>query len=610
MAESREEAARLSDLLWLGLFVLVLIGTGLGMRAPWPADEPRFALIAREMVHTGEWLFPRIGGDLYPDKPPVYFWLLSVCYFLTGSLRASFLIPAFIGAGTIAGLVYDLGRRMAGRASGLAAAVTLVCSVQFLMTMRGAQIDPVLCAFTTLSLYGLLRHLLFGPAWGWYFVGGVAAGVGVVTKGVGFLPLLVLIPYAVLGARGFSVWRMSAPAAGSGGARSIEAPASGSGGAGAPSRPAIEGVSSDAAPQSKWRWGLVVVGFLLGVSVWLVPMLVAVATRNDPALVAYRNEILFQQTVHRYAAAWHHVEPWYYFIVNVIPGLWLPFSLLLFWLVPRWAAAWREKDARVWLPLAWVLLTLLFFSLSTGKRGIYLFPALPALAIAASPYLPDLFSRRGVRWASLALGAVVVLLSIGVLVIDASGNQELRAQATDQGIDSLAPIAVIAGLGALAWLLALWKKPILAWPAVLAAVALVWSYWITPSIDGQRSARDFMRTAQTLVAADTDLGLVAYKEQFLLYLNRPIVNFGHARWREGEQEAYDASAWLNDAPGRALLVPESLLTPCFVGTSKQPAGESSGDRWVLVRGEAERACVEKGNRSRAIRYRPPVLDVG
>ena len=610
MAESREEAARLSDLLWLGLFVLVLIGTGLGMRAPWPADEPRFALIAREMVHTGEWLFPRIGGDLYPDKPPVYFWLLSVCYFLTGSLRASFLIPAFIGAGTIAGLVYDLGRRMAGRASGLAAAVTLVCSVQFLMTMRGAQIDPVLCAFTTLSLYGLLRHLLFGPAWGWYFVGGVAAGVGVVTKGVGFLPLLVLIPYAVLGARGFSVWRMSAAAAGSGGARSIEAPGSGSGGAGAPSRPAIEGVSSGAAPQSKWRWGLVVVGFLLGVSVWLVPMLVAVATRNDPALVAYRNEILFQQTVHRYAAAWHHVEPWYYFIVNVIPGLWLPFSLLLFWLVPRWAAAWREKDARVWLPLAWVLLTLLFFSLSTGKRGIYLFPALPALAIAASPYLPDLFSRRGVRWASLALGAVVVLLSIGVLVIDASGNQELRAQAADQGIDSLAPIAVIAGLGALAWLLALWKKPILAWPAVLAAVALVWSYWITPSIDGQRSARDFMRTAQTLVAADTDLGLVAYKEQFLLYLNRPIVNFGHARWREGEQEAYDASAWLNDAPGRALLVPESLLTPCFVGTSKQPAGESSGDRWVLVRGEAERGCVEKGNRLRAIRYRPPVLDAG
>src|SRR5262245_62231103 len=152
------EDARLSDLLWLGLAVVLLIGTGVGIRDPWPADEPRFALIAREMVHTGEWLFPRIGGDLYPDKPPVYFWLLSVCYWLTGSLKASFLIPAFVGSLVVVGLVYDLGRRLAGRASGLAAGLTLACSIQFVMTMRGAQIDPVLCALTTLSLYGLLRH--------------------------------------------------------------------------------------------------------------------------------------------------------------------------------------------------------------------------------------------------------------------------------------------------------------------------------------------------------------------------------------------------------------------------------------------------------------------
>ena len=569
-AGTSPEAARLSDLMWLGLAVLVFIGTGIGVRAPWPADEPRFALIAREMVHTGEWLFPRIGGDLYPDKPPVYFWLLSVCYFLTGSLRASFLIPAFIGAGAIVGLVYDLGRRIAGRASGLAAAITLACSVQFLMTMRGAQIDPVLCAFTTLSLYGLLRHLLFGPAWGWYFVGGVMAGVGVVTKGVGFLPLLVLVPYALFRVRGFSVWRAASPAG--------------------------------------WRWTLVAGGFLLGASLWLVPMLIAVATRGDPSLVAYRDEILFQQTVHRYAAAWHHVEPWYYFIVSVIPGLWLPFSLLLFWLVPRWAAAWRVKDARVWLPLAWVLLTLLFFSLSTGKRGIYLFPALPALAIASAPYLPELFKHRGVQWASLVLGGVIVLAGVGLLVAHATGNAKLDSKLANVGLTSLAPVAVFVLCGAVLWALALWKKPVLAWPAVLAAVAVLWSYGITPRIDGERSARSFMKKTLALVPGDVDLGLLAYKEQFLLYLDRPITNFGHARWREGEQEADDASAWLNESATRVLLVPESALTPCFARTSKQLAGESSGDKWFLVKGTAEQGCVAKANGSRAIRYRPPVFD--
>src|SRR5262249_57646591 len=87
-----------TDVVWVALAVLVFIGTGLGTRMPWPADEPRFVLIARDMVHSGDWLFPRVGGDLYPDKPPAFFWLLSLGYWLTGSVPASFLFPSFIPA--------------------------------------------------------------------------------------------------------------------------------------------------------------------------------------------------------------------------------------------------------------------------------------------------------------------------------------------------------------------------------------------------------------------------------------------------------------------------------------------------------------------------------
>ena len=32
---------RWSDLLWLALALFVIVGTGLGIRDPWPADEPR-----------------------------------------------------------------------------------------------------------------------------------------------------------------------------------------------------------------------------------------------------------------------------------------------------------------------------------------------------------------------------------------------------------------------------------------------------------------------------------------------------------------------------------------------------------------------------------------
>ena len=568
MHPAAPEPFRSTDLLWLALALALFVGTGLGVRAPWPADEPRFALIARDMVLSGDWLFPRVGGDLYPDKPPVYFWMLALGYLLTGSIRASFLIPAFAAACAVIGLVYDMGRRLAGRAAGLAAALTLACSVQFLMTMRGAQIDPVLCGLTTLSLYGLLRHLLLGPAWGWYFIGGLAAGLGVVTKGVGFLPLLVLIPYAVMRARGFN------------------------------SLPQFTGGA---------RWALAAVGFVVGAGCWLVPMLVGVATANDPALVVYRDQILFQQTVHRYASAWHHVNPWYYFITEVIPPLWLPLSLLLFWLVPRWKAAWRERDARVWLPLGWVLLTVLFFSLSTGKRGVYLFPALPGAMLAAAPFLPELFRRRGVQRASLALGAVLILAALALLVANATGQEKIQSVLADAGIESLSPVTLFAAMGVVALLVAAWKRPLLAWPAVLATLAVVYSYAIVPRLDGERSARSFMEHALSLVPKGTDLALMGYKEQFLLYLDRPVVNFGHARWREGAQEAYDASAWLNAQSGRVLLVPQASLAPCFEHSVREPAGVSSGDNWLWVRGQAEETCAERGNEARAIHYHPRVL---
>src|SRR5690348_13455284 len=111
------------DLLWLALALLVIIGTGIGIRDPWPADEPRFAAIARDMVATGEWLFPRVGGDLYQDKPPLFFWMLAACYAVFGSIRWSFLVPSFLAAGGILFLIYDFGRRLVSREAGLAAAL-------------------------------------------------------------------------------------------------------------------------------------------------------------------------------------------------------------------------------------------------------------------------------------------------------------------------------------------------------------------------------------------------------------------------------------------------------------------------------------------------------
>ena len=558
---------RARDLLWLALALAIIVGTGLGIRDPWPADEPRFAVLARDMALSHEWLFPRVGGDLYQDKPPLYFWLLAICYTLFGSVKASFLVPSFLAAGGTLFLLYDLGRRLVSREAGLAAALITVCTLQFLMVMRGAQIDATLCFLTTFSLYALLRHLLLGPAWTWYFIGGFVAGLGVFTKGVGFLPVLLLIPYFSLRALG---WK---------------------------------GLPSLGAGAGGWRWWLAPLAMLLAISLWFVPMLLTVAASGSAEYAAYRDEILFKQTVGRYAAAWHHVKAWYYFILEVIPALWLPWSLLLVWLAPRFKAAFHERDARVWLPLFWALLVLVFFSASPGKRGIYILPALPALAMAALPFLESLLMRAGVRRAGFVL-AGVFFAGLAALTI-AYGLQakfavDAIAAANLGGVTSLYVYLALCAAG-LAF--AALRAPLAAWPVALGSLALVFSYLIAPAMNGERSGKDFTRAALAQLQPREQLALVAYKEQFLLYLDRPTVNFGHRRWLEGAQESYDAAQWLNAAPHRVLLVPESTMKkyPCFL-VAVTPAGRSSDEEWFLVRPPAERSCAEHGDSSRAISY--------
>lgn len=553
----------LADLLWIGSWFALLILAGYGLRDPWPADEPRFAGVALDMVRSGNWLIPHAGGDLYQDKPPLHFWLMGVGFLLTDSFRFGFLLPSMLASlGTLL-LVYDLVSRLHGREAGRLAALTLACCIHFVMTTRGAQIDATLIFFCTLALWGLMRHVLQGaPLWV-AMIGAFGAGLGVIDKAVGVLAL-VLLPLAA--------WL-----AGRMGSRKVRA-------------------SSALA---------VLAVFVATILLWLVPMLWHVASEGTPELAAYRDEILFQQTVTRYTQAWHHIRPWYYYLVEVIPVLWLPLSALLFWLVPRWRNDWREGRATVWLPLLWAIFVVAFFSLSTGKRGVYVLPALPALAIAAAPHLPVLFAQRGVQRLSAVLALLLVVPGVVIALGSWLAVPRIVDLLADSELRSLTPVYVFAVSASLAWVFALKIKPMLAWPSVLACLTLTWGFGIAPQINGERSASEFIRQVTAAVSKDRELGLLAYKEQFLLYIDRDTVNFGHARWREGDAEAFDAARWLSGSEQRVLLVPEHFIETCFGQNPRQFAGESSDDRWYLVTGKPSPECVERGNPQKVIRYPTP-----
>ena len=102
------------------------------------------------------------------------------------------------------------------------------------------------------------------------------------------------------------------------------------------------------------------------------------ATAAGGELLQYRNEILFHQTVTRYADAWHHQEPFWFFLVQVIPVLWLPLDRAAAVAVAALARGVRRgQRATRSSPCCslWVLIVVLFFCASSGKRGVYVLPA-------------------------------------------------------------------------------------------------------------------------------------------------------------------------------------------------------------------------------------------
>jgi 4-amino-4-deoxy-L-arabinose transferase-like glycosyltransferase len=539
------------------LAVLLALLAGLGLRAPSPPDEPRFVLAARTMVETGHWLLPHRGSELYAEKPPVFMWMQAASYHVVGDWNLAFLLPSLLAALATLWLCWDLARRLWNRRIAWWAVWALTSCLQFGLMAKRAQIDMVLVALTTLSLWGLLRHLLERPNVRALWIAGFAAGLGTVTKGVGFLPLLVLLPWAL--------WRWQ-----------------------------MRGAPGD--PPGRGRALLwLLPAFLLGTAVWLGPLGIALLHAPSPELQGYARELLFKQTGTRYANAWHHVQPaWYY--LQVIITLWLPGSLLLPALLPAWWRRLRRLDGRLWLLLGWSALVLLFFSVSPGKREVYLFPMLPALCVAAAPLLPGLLRRAGPRWLLLAYVAV---LAVAALVMGSqmlAGSSWAHAQLARREMpDSLLPVlgCWLLGFGVLLLALVAWLRVRRAGLLVMLASFLLWNLYgwgLMPALDPYSSASALMQRVGQRIGPDAELGLLAWREQNLLQADRRVTEFGFKRPWEAQWQ--DAGPWLAQAPSqRWLLVLDQAVSPCVDRAQAIAIGSSNRNRWVLVPGAAWRpAC--------------------
>ena len=530
---------RHTRMLWLLLLIAaVVILAGAGLRDPWPADEPRFVGIAKEMVDSGDWFFPMRGGELYPDKPPVFMWSLAVLYALTRSLAATFLIPSALASLLNFYCVVDIATKLWNKKAALNAGLLMLIVPQFMMQAKTAQIDAMVACWITVAMYGLLRHFFYKPSLGWYFLSWAFMGLGIITKGVGFLPLLFLIPVLILhfsGKHTFEYGQM--------GKHLLLGP----------------------------------VALLLVLAAWLIPMLYIANTSDNPDFLVYRDNILFKQMGERYANSWGHIKPWYYFLMSVIPLLWFPLYAFLFS-----RAFWKDiKASPVMVSLlTWVVLVVIFFSVSPGKRGLYILPALPMMALVVGAHISNVgikpWFRRVLATGSIAIG----LLFLVVAVLCFTGSQVVEAVGDRSVVFGL----FFLGLSLVWFAIFIWKRNSMNLYALCAAFAVTWVVYSTGGyalLNPIRTpAKAMMSSVQNEIEPNGELGLTRFKEQFLLFTRSSLVHFGYG----GSKSEQDRNSWMwmSEKSNRFVMTVDDGSIVCFDVSLAVQLGVAHRRNWILL----------------------------
>ncbi len=194
------------------LFFLNLGGLNLTDR-----DEGSNAEAAREMVETGDWVSPTLNYEPRFAKPVLVYWLMSGAYALFGPSEVAARLPSAIFGVALILLHYFFILRVREPVLALMSGLMLLLNVEIVAIGRTAIMDSVLTFFTTLALFcfwlglhgeGRARHYI----WGFY----AGMGLATLTKGpVGFLiPLLAVVAYLSCARRWGQFWRHAFPLSG------------------------------------------------------------------------------------------------------------------------------------------------------------------------------------------------------------------------------------------------------------------------------------------------------------------------------------------------------------------------------------------------------------
>lgn len=322
-----------------------------------------YALIPQEMYQSGQWLTPHLNGARYLDKPPLFYWLNLIGYYLLGvSDRVARLPTLLIGLGEV-WFTYLIGRRLLGPRPAWLGGLVLLTGVGF-FTLHLQLLTDHLVTLGLVAAMGVMLGAEDRPSRRWPLLFQIALAVGFMSKGfIGLaFPLLILAGYAWFRRRPRLLYLALNP----------------------------------------WGW-LVFLGLTVP---WFWAM-----EQAQPGFLQHHivNEQILRFFGRRYPPD---------IIPFPLPGFWL---FLFIWLLPwglllpealyrfRGTTASPDQARRGRLLLLWAAVVMVFFSLSSTRIEYYSLPALPALALVLGWRL-----SRSLEW-SRDLGLLAAFFFLGLL---------------------------------------------------------------------------------------------------------------------------------------------------------------------------------------------------
>jgi 4-amino-4-deoxy-L-arabinose transferase-like glycosyltransferase len=360
----------------------LLLFTGLGSTDLWAPDEPRYAAVAEELRsfrHGAAGLaLLHLNGAVYDQKPPLYFWAAALAGIPSARVTEfAARLPSALSGLAMIWLLIHFGARVFTPRVGVLAGLLLLTAFEFAHRARRAQLDVMLTLFEWLAVVAFWRVQSGPPRMRDVALLHAALGAAVLTKGpVGVLvPLLAFSAFLALERRWSLLRTLLHPAA---------------------------------------------------LALSLGPSLVWLATALGLGPHDLFQDAVVTNLFGRFFTGTSHARPFYYFAYQ-FPINFLPWTLLwplVFVAGTRGglARAGCGERARSWrFLLCWIAVHFVFFSLSAGKRGLYMLPAFPAAALLCADSIAWALSRRtpsnpgGARSVAIAV-AVVLVIELGVFV--------------------------------------------------------------------------------------------------------------------------------------------------------------------------------------------------